>query len=232
MHLAAQHVEVLRGGSGVDDAHVVLRAQHEEPLEPGRRVLGSLALEAVRQQQHQAAALAPLVFGGDDELVDDRLRAVGEVAELRFPAHQRVLVGDRVAVLEAERRELREHGVVDHERRRVSPRCCERRVLRLGLVVDEHRMPLAERAPPRVLAREPYRRSLQEQRTEGERLRERPVDLVFVELLAAVADDAQQLGVHREAGREGDERVGDPFELPRATPVSVDGDGGRSCRCR
>ena len=38
----------------------------------------------------EAAALAPLVGGGDDELVDHDLRAVGEVAELRFPAHERV----------------------------------------------------------------------------------------------------------------------------------------------
>ena len=38
----------------------------------------------------EAAALAPLVGGGHDELVDHDLRAVGEVAELRLPAHERV----------------------------------------------------------------------------------------------------------------------------------------------
>ena len=41
-----------------------------------------------------------LSFGGHDELVDHDLRGVGEVAELRLPAHQRV-GRDRVAVLEA-----------------------------------------------------------------------------------------------------------------------------------
>ena len=100
-------------------------------------MLRALALEAVGEQQHEAAALAPLVLGGDDELVDDRLRAVAEVAELRFPAHERVAVGDRVAVLEAERRELREHRVVDHERRGVVAEVRERRVLLLGVVVDD-----------------------------------------------------------------------------------------------
>ena len=39
VHLAPEHVEVLRGRGRVDDAHVVLGAQHEEALEPGRRVL-------------------------------------------------------------------------------------------------------------------------------------------------------------------------------------------------
>jgi hypothetical protein len=44
----------------------------------------------VGQQQHEAALLAPLVLGGGDELVDDDLAAVDEVAELRLPQHQRV----------------------------------------------------------------------------------------------------------------------------------------------
>ena len=184
-------------------------------------MLRALAFEAVGEQQHEAALLAPLVLGGDDELVDDRLRAVGEVAELRLPAHERVAVGDRVAVLEAERRELREHGVVDHERRGVGAEVRERRVLRFGLVVDEHRVALAERAPPRVLAGEADRRALEEQRAERERLRERPVDVVVVELLAPVADDALELRVHREAGRDRHERVDDLLE-PFACDAGLD----------
>ena len=56
------------------------------------RVLGPLALVAVGQQQHQAVALAPLVLGGDEVLVDDDLGAVDEVAELRLPHHQRLVV--------------------------------------------------------------------------------------------------------------------------------------------
>ena len=66
----------------------------------------------------------------------------------------------------------------------------ERRVLLLGVVVDEHRVALAERAPARVLARRARTgRALEQQRAERERLGERPVDLVVVELLAPVADD-------------------------------------------
>jgi hypothetical protein len=39
----------------------------------------------VRQQQHEAVGAQPLGLAGGDVLVDDDLRAVGEVAELRFP---------------------------------------------------------------------------------------------------------------------------------------------------
>ena len=117
VHLAAQHVEVLRGSGRIDDAEIVLGAHLEEALEPRGGVLGALAFPAVGEQQHQSAGLAPLVFGRDDELVDDDLPAVHEVAELRFPHDESVAVGNRVAVLEPEGGELREHGVVDHERR-------------------------------------------------------------------------------------------------------------------
>ena len=78
-------------------------------------MLGALALVAVREQQHEAGRLPPLVLGGDDELVDDDLGPVAEVAELGLPGDEGVLVLDRVAVLEAEGRVLREQGVVDKE---------------------------------------------------------------------------------------------------------------------
>ena len=56
------------------------------------RVLGALALVAVGQQQDEPGGLVPLVLGGDDELVDDDLGAVHEVAELRLPHDERVRV--------------------------------------------------------------------------------------------------------------------------------------------
>ena len=101
----------------VGDADVVLRRELEEALEARARVLGAVALVPVRQQKRQARGLLPLRAARDDELVDDDLRAVDEVAELRLPEDERVGRGDRVAVLEAERRELGERRVVDLERR-------------------------------------------------------------------------------------------------------------------
>ena len=116
VHLAAQQVEVLRRRRGVADLDVVLGGRGEEALDAGRRVLRALALVAVRQQQHEAVALAPLVLGGDEVLVDDDLGAVDEVAELRLPQHERLGVAVGVAVLEAERGVLRQQRVVDPER--------------------------------------------------------------------------------------------------------------------
>jgi len=55
----------------------------------------------VRQRDDQTTLHAPLVFTAGDVVVGDDLRAVGEVAELRFPDEQGVWVGRRVAILEA-----------------------------------------------------------------------------------------------------------------------------------
>ena len=85
-----------------DDADVLLRAELQEPLEARARVLGTVALVAVRQEQGQPRRLAPLREGRRDELVDDDLRAVREVAVLRLPEDERLGRGRRVAVLEAE----------------------------------------------------------------------------------------------------------------------------------
>ena len=114
-HLPAQQVEHLRRRRRHAHLHVVLGAQLQEALEARRRMLRALPFVAVRQEQHQAADAAPLGFAGADELVDDDLRAVGEVAELRFPDHERVGLGVAIAVLEAEHRLLGQHRVDDHE---------------------------------------------------------------------------------------------------------------------
>ena len=100
-------MEVLRRRGGVAHLDVVLGARLQEPLDARRRVLRALALEAVRQQQDEAVHLAPLVFGGDEVLVDDDLGAVDEVAELRLPHHQRLVVGVGVAVLVSDARRTR-----------------------------------------------------------------------------------------------------------------------------
>src|SRR3546814_20825241 len=68
----------------------LFRSHGEEPLEPGRGVLRPLALIAVRQQHHQTRHAQPFRLAGRDELVDDDLGAVGEVAELGLPQGQRL----------------------------------------------------------------------------------------------------------------------------------------------
>jgi hypothetical protein len=44
----------------------------------------------VRQQADEARHAQPLALARRDELVEHHLRAVGEIAELRFPQRQRV----------------------------------------------------------------------------------------------------------------------------------------------
>lgn len=89
-HLAADHVEALRRRGRHAHQHVLQRAQLQEALKPCGAVLRALAFVAVRQEQRQARDPAPLGFASGDELVDHHLRAVGEVAELRFPDAQRI----------------------------------------------------------------------------------------------------------------------------------------------
>src|ERR1700753_881072 len=99
---AARRGEVLGGGGRVGDPDVALGAEGEEALDPGALVLRAGALVAVRKEHREAARLSPLGLAGDDEAVDDHLRRVGEVAELRLPEDQGARLCRRVAVLEAE----------------------------------------------------------------------------------------------------------------------------------
>ncbi len=78
---------------------------------------GPLPFVAVRQQQHERRLLAPLRARRQHELVEHHLRAVDEVAVLRFPDHEPLGRLDVVAVLEADGGVLAERAVVDLERR-------------------------------------------------------------------------------------------------------------------
>jgi hypothetical protein len=81
---------------------------------------------AVGEQHDDARPLAPLLLGARDELVDDDLGSVGEVAELGFPQHEGVGAFDRVPVLEGERGVLAQQRVVDREPRLVVGQVAER----------------------------------------------------------------------------------------------------------
>ena len=109
-HLPPEDVKIIGRRGAIGDLEVVLGAELQIALEPRRAMLGPLPFEAVRKQQHEAARAQPLGFAGGDELVDDALRAVGEIAELRFPQHQALRVGERIAIFEAEHAELAQAG--------------------------------------------------------------------------------------------------------------------------
>ena len=99
-------MEILRRGRGLADLHIVAGAQLQIALDAGAGVFRPLAFVTVRQQHHQSGQQAPLVFAGSYELVDDDLRAVGEIAELRLPHHQRLGIVAAVAVLKTQHARL------------------------------------------------------------------------------------------------------------------------------
>src|SRR5258708_1787410 len=83
--LAAQHVEILRGAARLADLNVVFSGKLQEAFDTGAGMFRALAFKSVRKEQDHAGWQVPFVFTGADELVDDDLRAVDEITELRFP---------------------------------------------------------------------------------------------------------------------------------------------------
>ena len=71
----------------------------------------------MRQQEHQRRLQSPLRARRRHELIEDDLRAVDEVAVLRFPEHEMRGLLDVVAELEADGAVLAERAVVNLERR-------------------------------------------------------------------------------------------------------------------
>ncbi len=83
----------------VRDLNVVIGAHRKESLEPRAGMFRPLPFHAVWQQHDHATEPLPLVLAAGDELVDDHLSNVDEVAELGFPDHQPVRAIETVTVL-------------------------------------------------------------------------------------------------------------------------------------
>ena len=169
-------MEELGRRRAVGDPDVLLGGKLEESLDPAARVFGALALMGVRQQEGEPGGDAPLGQAGGQELVDDDLGAVDEIAELRLPHHQGVGGGHRVSIFEAQRRQLGQRAVVDFERGEGSGQSLHRAEGLTGGGVVQHQMPVTEGAPLRVLSRQPHRDPLGEQGGEGQGLGVAPVD--------------------------------------------------------
>jgi hypothetical protein len=56
----------------------------------------SLPFITMRQKQGESIQTIPFGFAGSDELINHDLRAIDEIAELRFPDHQ--LIGRRTGI--------------------------------------------------------------------------------------------------------------------------------------
>ena len=205
MHLPAQHVEEVGRRRGVDDLEVGAGAGGEQALGPAGGVVGSAAVDAVRQQDDEARRAQPAVLAAGDALVEHRLRDVEEFAELRLPDHQAVRVGQADAVLEAQ------HGVLDQRRVVDLGRCAARgcragedEMARAGGLVMQLEMALGEGAAHAVLAAEADGRAFGQQRGERQGLGRRPGDaFAGLDRGAALVEEARHLGIDGHALRDG-----------------------------
>src|SRR5260370_3161433 len=154
--LATQHVEILRGGRRLVDLHVVFRGELQEGFGACAGMLWTLAFIPVRQKHHAPRRKVPLVLARADELVDDDLRAVGEIAELRFPQNERFGIVAAESVFETEATCFRKRRVVNLAEGLLLGKMRESEVVVLGLRVDQNRVTLVERASLGVLSREAY----------------------------------------------------------------------------
>ena len=81
---------------------IVFRRQLQEALDAGAGVFRALPLITMRQQQHDSGGQVPFVFGGGNKLIDNHLRAIGEISELRLPCHQRFRIVSAITVFESQ----------------------------------------------------------------------------------------------------------------------------------
>src|ERR1700691_5804389 len=106
-------MEEVRGRRAVGDLHIVFGAHLQITLEPGRRMFRPLPFVTMRQQADEARHTQPFALTRRDELVEDHLRAVGEIAELRLPDGKRVRLGKWITIFAPEDGLLREFRTYD-----------------------------------------------------------------------------------------------------------------------
>src|SRR5579864_3049909 len=110
--LPAQQVKILSCRRWLADLNVVLCGKLQISLNAPAGMFRSLAFIAVRQEHHHSGKQSPFVLSGHNKLINDDLCAVGEIAELCFPKHQRVRIVAAEAVFESQHRCLRQDGIV------------------------------------------------------------------------------------------------------------------------
>ena len=177
VHLAAQQVEILRGRGARCTTSMLFSAQSVR-----KRSMRALECSGPWPSKPCGSSMTrPLgcphfASARGDELVDHDLRAVGEIAELRFPDHQRQRIGHAVAELEAQHGVLAERAVENVEARLVGRDVLQRDVALAGFRIVEREVALAECAAAGILAAEPHGRAFEHQGAEGQRFAEGPID--------------------------------------------------------
>ena len=113
MQLAAQNVEVIRGRRAIGNLHIVVGTKLKKAFGPRRGMFGPLTFIAMREEKHETRHAQPFHFARGNELIDHNLRAVREIAELRFPKDQRLGLREAIAIFESEHGRLRQKRIVN-----------------------------------------------------------------------------------------------------------------------
>src|SRR6202035_5206328 len=100
----------------------------------------------MRQEQRDAGDAAPFGLARTDELIDDDLRAVAEVAELSFPNGQAARFGGGEAVFESHDGFFRQYGIGHGELRLIGRQVLQRHVSASGGLVVQNGMAMEESA--------------------------------------------------------------------------------------
>ena len=175
----------------------------------------ALSFEAVREEHREATEPVPFVFRGRNELIDDDLRDIDEVTELRLPAHERIWRVERVAELETEHAHLRQRAVVDLEPCLVVAQVREARVPAARVLVVDHRVTVTEGAASHVLPGQPASNTLDQETAESEVFGGAPVDAFarLHDLALFIQNEALKTRMRRERIWIGGQPVEDLDEL-------------------
>ena len=169
------------GVRDVRDAHVVVGRELQEALE-ARRASARARCPRSRAAGTASAARSGPTWRGPAAMNWSMITwaPFAKSPNCASQMLEHVRRGDRVAVLEAEAGVLGERRVVDLERGLGSGSVLHRAVRLAGAHVVQHDVAVGERAALGVLAGQPDRHAVLQQRAEGERLGVAPVDAALV----------------------------------------------------
>jgi len=110
-------------------------AQLQKPFQPSRTMLGTLSIIPMRQVDNQPRTLQPFPLARRKELIDDALRIIREVPELRLPDDQTRRGYERIPKFESQDSEFGERRIARGECCLVLSEILEWGILCLGVLV-------------------------------------------------------------------------------------------------
>src|SRR6266852_5797492 len=118
------------------------RRQLQKTFRSSRGMFRSLPFQSVRQQHHEIGPLSPLRFCTGDELIEDNLSTVCEIAKLRLPHSQRLGSLQTVAILEAKDRIFRQGTIDDVESRLPVSKMIQTDISISTVNISQYKMPM------------------------------------------------------------------------------------------